>query len=650
MNIKLLDSWLREYLKTDAKADKIAEVLSLTSVSVERVEKIGNDYLYDIEVTTNRPDLMSVNGIAREAAISLNSATIKAEYIPRTTKKVDVVGGVFPIKITNDPSLVNRIMAIVLEVHIDKSPQVVRDRLEASDIRSLNNVIDVTNYIMRETGHPAHVFDADRLTSNKLNIRESKKGEKIITLDKKEYILPGGDIVADNGSGEIVDLLGIMGSANSVVQDNTTRIILFLDNNDHKKIRKTSMSLGIRSEAAILNEKGVDPELMENTLLRGVELLKDIAQARVLSPIFDTYPHKVAIKPVTVTFEKIDKTIGIEIPKLESIKILTGLGFNVKHTNQALTATPPTWRAGEITIPEDLIEEIARIYGYHKIPNKLPELTGVEPTNLSKNAFYWESKIKHALKYWGFTELYTSSLVSEDLLEVAPSEAVKLANPLTDDMVYLRTTLIPSLLEAVRSNKNIDDLAFFEIANVYIKTQQDLPLEKLMLAGIIKKPKASFYLVKGVIEGLFHELGIKQFDFKKSDSGGQGADIFLEKKKIGTIETLDTHIINFEIEFEPLLKNANMKKVFIPFPKFPAAVEDMRILIPETVEYEKIISTISAQSKLITRVELLDTYEDKKTFRITYQSAEKNLTGPEISAAREKIIQALTHTLKAEIV
>ena len=258
MNIKILDSWLRDYVKTPVTAKEIAEKLSLTSVSVERLERYHDDYIYEIEVTTNRPDLMSVVGLARETATILKHLGIKAEFIPLKLTKPNTKGLANLIEIKNDPKLVHRICAVVMEVQIKESPGFLKERLETSDIRSLNNLIDITNYVMRTVGHPAHVFDFDRLDTKTLTIREARNGEKIQTLDGKEYKLYGGEIIAVNDKHEIVDLLGIMGLQDSVVTKETKRILYFIDNNDKSRIRKASMSLGIRTEAAILNEKGLD--------------------------------------------------------------------------------------------------------------------------------------------------------------------------------------------------------------------------------------------------------------------------------------------------------------------------------------------------------------------------------------------------------
>lgn len=643
MNIKILDSWLREYLKTKATSKQIGEMLSLTSVSVERIIPYGkNDFIYDIEITTNRPDLMSVVGLAREAATILPQFTIAATFSPPQFKiPVKRVQDEKKLIIKNNNSLVHRICAVVMDITQKESPSFIKERLEASDIRTLNNLIDVTNYVMRETGHPAHVFDYDRLKNHMLLIREAKKGEKIVTLDKKEHILQGGDIVADNGKGKIIDLLGIMGTFNSVVTNDTKRIIFFLDNNDAHKIRNTSMSLGIRSEAAILNEKGVDPELTMDALLRGIELYKEVANGKIASQIIDIYPNKYKPQKVTVRLDRINEIIGITITAKKAATILKDLGFSPTEKNNSLEIQIPSWRSNDVTIEEDIIEEIARVYGYHRLPSIMPGAQALESFHLTTGTFYWETRVKNALKYWGFTETYTYSLVSEELLDGPTDEAVKVKNPLSEDLVYLRKTLVPSLLQVIRENKKRDTVKIFEISNVYHKKPHALPDEIAMLAGVIKKKNVSFYEIKGVIEQLLTDIGMQHTRFTQRKNGELGADVYSKDVLLGNIEVLDDNLINFELNFETIIKHATMRKVFKSFAKYPPIIEDIAIIASETTTTGELIDEIKKQSVLITSVSLLDQYENTRTFHILYQHKERNLTNEEIGEIRKKILSSL---------
>lgn len=648
MNIKILDSWLREYLDTKATPQVLAEKLSLTSVSVERVGPFGkNDFVYEIEVTTNRPDLMSIVGLAKEAAAILPQFNINANFISpkiKTFKPVDNL----TIDIQNDSKLVNRICAVILEIEQKESPQHVKDRLEKAGIRSLNNLVDVTNYVMLEIGHPTHVFDYDRLTAKKLIIRESKKGEKIKTLDGKEHALNGGDIIADDGTGKIVDLLGIMGTENSVVTENTKRILFFTDNNEKNRIRKTSMSLAIKTEAATLNEKGVDPYLAKQAIERGIELYEKFANAKQLSKIIDIFPNIPKPKKVSVKIKKVNAILGIDIPAKTCVEILNRLGFKSTTTNKSIEAEIPTVRLNDVEIGEDLIEEIARVYGYHNLPSELLVSTQPSVVNLEQNEFYFEKRVKDALKYWGFIEIYTYSMVSEEVFDGPIEEALEIANPLSEEWVYMRCTLVPSLLQILKENKRYKKVKIFEIANVYEKQEAKLPKETRMLAGVLLDEDNSFYKVKGVIEQLFADLEISNIEFKKRREG-LGTEVRIGKEYVGEIEVLDENLVDFELNFETLIKHATLKKIYKPLSKFPPILEDISLVVDEDIESGDIIKEIKKQSNLIVSVELLDMYENSRTFHMSYQAKDRNLTNEEVGEIREKIIKAVKQKFQAEV-
>lgn len=648
MNIKILDSWLRDYLKTKATSQKIAETLSETSVSVEKLEKIKDDYIYNIEVTTNRPDLMSVIGIARETSTVLKHNGIEAEFIPLKLQKPESPKTEL-IEVKNDPKLVNRICAIVMEVKIKNSPDYLKDRLESSDIRSLNNLVDITNYVMRVIGHPAHVFDFDRLNTKSLTIREGRRGEKITTLDNKNHILFGGEIVAVNDKNDIVDLLGIMGLENSVVNEKTKRILFFIDNNEKTRIRKTSMSLGIRTDAAVLNEKGLDPELSYEAFLYGMKLYEQLADGKILSDIIDIYPNRLREKTITVSQEKINRIIGIRIPIKTSSEILRGLGFENTISGNYLKSKVPSFRAEDMGIEEDIVEEIARVYGYGNIQSLMPPLSSNQGPHPFADEFYWEKRAKNTLKYWGFTETYTYSMVSEDLLEGPESKAVEIQNPLTEEFVYMRLTLVPSLLKVVSENKKRQEIKIFELAKVYLKEGRNLPREQSMLAGVIKKQNAGFYETKGLLEQLLADLGIKNITFKNSEKGGLGASLYINKEYLGEIEVLDNNLIDFEINFELVLKYATLKKEYRPLGKYPPITQDLSVITGGDVKTEDIISEIQKESNLITDVSLADTFQNSRTFHIVYQHTEKNLTNEDIAPIRKRIIASLQETFKAVI-
>jgi phenylalanyl-tRNA synthetase beta chain len=536
-----------------------------------------------------------------------------------------------------------------MEVKIKESPNFIKERLETSDIRSLNNLIDVTNYVMRTVGHPAHVFDFDRLSLEVLTIREAKRGEKIKTLDGKTHILFGEEIIAENNKKEIVDLLGIMGLENSVVTNNTKRILYFIDNNEKSHIRKASMSLGIRSEAAVLNEKGLDPEMAMEALLYGVKLYEQIAEGKIISNIIDIYPNKPESKNVGVSEKKITSIIGVEIPIKKASAILSGLGFENKISSGCLTTTIPSFRTDDVEKEEDLIEEIARIYGYHNLPSVLPSIQFPLKANSNLNEFFWEERLKEALKYWGFIECYTYSFVSEKLLEGPGKDAIEIQNPLTEDFVYMRKTLVPSLLEVISANKNRDEIKIFEMAKVYFKKPNDLPDEVTFLSGVYKKNNLSFYEVKGLIEQLLFDLGIKNLTFKNSEKGGLGTSLYINKDHLGEIEVLENNLIDFELNFSMFLKFANLNKEYKIINKYPPVIEDISVIVSDEIKTEDLIAAIKKQNVLIDEVTLIDTFENSRTFRIVYQDIENNLTNKDIIPIREKINSFLKDNYSATI-
>lgn len=649
MNIKLLDSWLKDYLKTDAKPKQLAEKLSLTSVSIERMEKLGDDFIYDIEITTNRPDLASAVGLAREAAAVLPQFGIKANFVPPKIVKPISPKEKVELTIKNDPKLVNRLCAVVMEVKIGQSPKYIKERLAASGIRSHNNLIDVTNYIMRGLGHPTHVMDYDRLSSKRLVIKESLKGDKIKTLDDKEIVLPGKDIVAVDENENIIDLLGVMGLENSVATDKTSKILFFVNNNEPHHIRQTSMNTGIRTEAAVLNEKGIDPELTYEAFLYGIKLFEELADGKIISEIFDIYPNKITEIKVSVTEEKINSVIGIDIPLKKSTEILEKLGFKVQIEANKITASVPSFRQLDVTIPEDLIEEIARVYGYHNLPSVLPPVTIGELTRRENDPFFWEKKTKEALKYWGYTETYTYSMVSENLIDDDLKKAVKIKNPLTEDMVYMRLSLIPSMLQVVRENKNRESLMLFEIANVYKTNDKNLPIETRNLGIIIKKPDVSYYEAKGLLEQLTTDLGIKKLSFKSVDRANREIEVKIASENIGTIEIIDKDLLDIELNFERIVHHATLKKTFTQLAKYPPVIEDISFIIGEDIPTEDIIEMILKQDQLVREVTLLDRYEDSRTFHIIYQDKNKNLTSLDVVEIKEKIIKAIIETFSAKV-
>ncbi len=607
MDIKIVDSWLREYLKTDLKPKKIGEQLALCGPSVEKVSKVNGDYVYDIEVTTNRVDCMSIIGIAREAAAILPLAELKKRKIEgiRNTNTKDLLH----IKI--DPKLVNRVMAVVMEVADDiKTPKKMSARLENSGMRSLGPVVDITNYVMQETGHPTHVFDYDKIQGKSLVFRPSDKNEEITTFDGKTYKLPGGDIVIDDGEGNIIDLPGIMGTKNSVVGKDTKRIIFFIDNNDPTKIRKTSTRLGIRTNAAILNEKGVDSELATYAFARGIELYKEICKAKIISKIYDIKPKVYKAKVIKVDHVFIEKIIGVKIESKKVLEILSKLGFEIKYDSkkEQYNVKVPSWRANDVAISEDIVEEVARIYGYHNLPSII--MTGRLPEPVLNMPFDFENKVKRTLKGYGGVEIYSNSLVPKEFIR---DSALKLKNPLGEDTKYLRTSLKSSLIAAAKENSGEKEPFYlYEIANIYIPRTNSLPSEKMTLGIIFSN--YSYRKARGIIESLVEELNTK-VNFR--------------------LELIsDTPYIYLEVSIEELMENSKDFPTYIPVPKYPAQIEDITLTFPAKTKIGEVMNVFE-------KAELVDVFSDSYTFRVWYQDLEKTLTDEEVEKIRNKYLKEI---------
>jgi len=637
MNIQILDSWLRVYLKTNAKPTKIADCMSLCGPSCERLEKKGNDWLYDFEVTTNRVDMMSVYGLAREAAAILPQFGTKATLVPLELKKPRPPKKSLPLKLKIDRKLSNRLMGVVItDIENWKSPDWMKKRLNASGIRSLNSVVDITNYIMVEIGHPSHVFDYDLIKNQKIIVRESRKGEKIISLDNKEYTLPGGDIVFDDGTGEIIDLPGIMGTKNSVVNKNTKRVLFFFDNNDPTRIRRSSMSLGIRTVAATLNEKGVDPELAEAAMLRGIQLFEEVCKAKISSKIYDQYPDRYKVKTIKTSKAFIDSRLGISIYKKDISKILESLEFETKWRGNQLEVKVPSFRALDVNLPEDIIEEVARINGYYNLPSELME--GQVPSAVDNSNFKIANKIKATLKALKAVEVYTSSLVSKEMID---GNAIKLQNPLGSDTEYMRDNLRTSLLNVLNSNKGVNDpYHVYEIANIYLPQKNNLPLEEEYLAGLFVN--YNYRDAKGIIETLLDQLNIST-SFKQSDLNHFIEDYALEVRSkenyLGKFGVVKNDLIYYEFSLENLIKNHRDYKKYKPIPKFPAQIEDITLKLPKNTKAGEVLKDLLHSDILIRKVELTDMHKSNYTFRLWYQSKKKTLNDKDVEKIRTKLLK-----------
>jgi len=647
MDILIPDSWLRDFLTTAAPPKMIAKYLSLCGPSVNKIEKQEDDHIYHIEVTTNRVDSVSIVGIAREAVAILPRFGIKAKYHPPTPKaNLEFSRQVNYLTVESDKKLCLRFSALLIKnVHIKPSPQIIKDRLIKVGVRPINNVIDISNYIMHELGQPVHTFDYDKIAGAKMILRPSKKGERITTLDGKTHTLLGSDIVIEDGKGRLIDLAGIMGGENSQVDSNTKNVLLFVQTYNPLNIRRSSMNLAQRTEAAVLFEKGLDTQLVTLGIKRGIDLFVQLTEGNPENKILDIYPNLYKTKRLSTDLEFIRKKLGVEIERTEVGEILNSLGFEISWSGQKLSIGIPSFRSNDINIAEDIVEEVARLYGYHNLPSLLMEGSLPEPSY--NTPFEFEKNIKHILKATGATEVYSYSMVAKEFIK---NPALKLINPLGSDSEFMRTTLIPSLLASARQNSGIKDpFHLFEMANVYLPRRStaktglpQLPEEKMNLAGVFAN--YTYRNAKGIIENLLNQLRIN-YAVKVED-----AEDFLPNHRliitstdhqIGQFGILDSGLIYYDFDIDTLSKIRPRVSQYKPIPKYPAQIEDITLVLPSRTKVGDLIASIKLGSKLVKNVDLTDIYNNSYTFRLWYQHPKKTLTDDEVEKIRNKILEVV---------
>jgi phenylalanyl-tRNA synthetase beta chain len=664
MNIKITYNWLLEYLETDADPYEIGKYLSLSGPSVEHIIKMDDDYVFDIEITSNRIDMASVFGIAQEAQAILpqfgKKAKLKFNPLTKYTFEnlnAEPVPTGKKLEIDLDRELCQRFTAIVFtNVQIKQSPELIRKRLEMVDIRSLNNVIDISNYLMVSLGQPAHMFDYDKIADHKMVLRESKKGEKLQTLDDREFEMPGGDIVIEDGSGKLIDMCGIMGGLNSSITNETTNVVFFVQTYNKRKIRKTSMTTGQRTMAATYFEKGLDPERVETALVYGVDLMNELTGGMVESELYDIYSDKVKEKHIIVKLEDIHRVMGIKLEGEKIIDILERLGFHVEKHEESLKVIIPSYRVDDVHIKEDIIEEIARVYGYYNLPNNIAPMVHISQPKEIEQRLEVMKKTKYFLKHIGLHETVNYSMISGETignLDLNPTDHLKLANTISTEIEYMRMSLIPSLLVNQKQNYGKKDtLKFFEIAHIYIPKANDLPTEEYKLGISLN---TNFYDLKGIIEALFHELHIRSVVFEKGNyelfaPNEQAQLVDIKTKKVigyfGKLRTtlqenmeLKGAVYAAELDFSFIAENYKVVEPYIA-PLQNAVVKlDANIKVNKGQTFTSMKETAYGESTLLVDVDFVNKYENTMTLRFYFSSKETNITEAEAQTELTKILQ-----------
>jgi phenylalanyl-tRNA synthetase beta chain len=668
MNILIPHTWLLEHLETDVSPQEIQKLVSLCGPSVERIYDREGEAVYDIEVTTNRVDSMSVRGIAREVAIILDQFGHQASLKPLQLGEVTLTDtdSELPLPdINNSLALCKRITCVILaNVDHTPTPEWMAKRLRQIDEKVHDSVIDITNYITHELGHPCHAFDYDAVMKlgGVMNVVEAKPNQTFITLDGERHQTLGGEVVFTNKEGTIIDLPAIKGTANSSVTDETKNVLLWIESMDAKKVRFASMSHAIRTVAAQLNEKNVDPNLADQVIEKGVELYQEHCHATIASHRYDEFVDETRPALVALTDDDIYRYLGVKIEPARITQILEALGCEVTSTASSESevtsyeVVPPTFRP-DIQIPADVVEEIARIYGYHNLPSTLMD-TAIPTSKQEGVNFAIEQKLNSFLVASGWQEVYCYSMVSEELAKQSGydlADHLKLQNPLTDDCVYLRRSLIPSLKEILHQNPQRQDVRVFELANVYVPQGNDIPTHDLQLALLDRRP---YRQVRTELDSLLHQIFIDDLTISESIQAeppySQTASISVESPKgkveLGKIEITSEGWTAITLEFGQLLAVAKTHPSYQPLPKTAPVIEDLTFTLTDKQPVGPIITEIKSSDPLVTKVEVVAVYQQNVSFRISYHDPENNLDNQQVAPLRKKIVSTLQKKFQTELV
>jgi phenylalanyl-tRNA synthetase beta chain len=638
-----------------------------------------NDEVLELGLTPNRADCLSMIGVAYEvAAILEKDVKLPNTKVEETNEKTsDYVS----VRVENSKDNPYYGARVVKNVKVGPSPMWLQNRLIASGIRPISNIVDVTNFILLEYGQPLHAFDYDRFGSKEVFVRRAKNDEKIVTLDDAERSLTDEHLVITNGS-EPVALAGVMGGADSEVQEDTTTILIESAIFNSGLIRKSSKDHGLRSEASSRYEKGVDPRRAEAAVNRAAMLMSELSGGEVLEGIVEVDDRILEGTPVSISVERINQVLGTEITSEETASIFTRLQFEFKQDGSTFIVQPPT-RRGDIKIAEDLIEEVARLFGYDNLPTTLP-ISESNPGSLTD----YQAKRRMVRRYLegsGLFQAITYSLTSNEKVNqyheldnnVTP---IRLSMPMSEERSTLRLSLIPHLLDVVSYNVNrqLENLSYYEIGSVFLSDEENitsLPEEKERLAGAVtgvwqlhpwqtEKKVVDFFVAKGILEGLFAKLDLLDritfVQAKKKDlHPGRTAAIMLDGTEIGFIgqvhpenqkklDIKETYV--FELNLEVLLTTEAPDVRYDAIPRFPAITRDIALVVEETaVAGELKASILEAGGKLLKEVSLFDVYqgehleEGKKSlaYSLRYYNPEKTLTDEEVTKVHENVLNII---------
>ena len=644
-----------------------------------------NDTVFELEITPNRPDCLSHIGIARELSayygkeLKYPETEIKSEISEKTSDNVKVS--------IEDSNLSRRYVTRILKnVTVKESPKWLKERIEAVGLRSINNIVDVSNFILMEMNHPNHVFDLDKIEGNEIKVKSAVKGDKLVTLDEQERELEDGDIVICD-SKKILALGGVMGGLDSEVTDNTKNILLEVAQFNPQNVRKTSRRLTLSSDSSYRFERGIDVEDSIKVINRLANLIQEVAGGEILNGYVDVYPVPYENKVAELNFERLNRFVGKVIPREKVIEILRNLEIDVKDNGETLTLTAPSYR-DDLELEQDYFEEVIRMYGFDNIENILPRV------DINKNSTLDTTKLTDRVKTIcasvGLKEVINYSFIPKDALQklkftgVSEDKLIDISNPITEDFVTMRPTLLYSLIKNAKDNmnRNVSNIRFFEVSRTFEKAEElakeDIKVG-IILAGENDKtlwnPKPvhyDFYDLKGIVEEIFSKLKFQSFSIKRSVQTefhpGRSADVFVGKEYIGSFGEIHPDVLeNFgldkktvlvaEFNIELIKKYINKLFVYQGIVKYPAVPRDLALVMNENILVGDVLKTIEKIDKKVEKVELFDIYQGigvepgKKSVAISIllRDDSKTLEEKEINDIIDKILAKMKKDYMAEL-
>jgi phenylalanyl-tRNA synthetase beta chain len=666
--MKILISWLRDFVDVTAAPEEIGEMLTLRGFELSSVERIEKDAVLDFEVTANRPDALSVIGFAREVGTAYSLPVKPLVPKPLHAKPTADVA----VKL-EAPDLCPRYAAAVADVTIASSPAWLASRLQAAGVRPINNVVDVTNYVLLELGQPMHAFDLDKLAGREIRIRRALPGERIKTLDGTDRALdPDMLVIADSHTAQAV--AGVMGGGSSEVSETTKTIVLESAFFDPRSVRRTSRKLGLKTEASARFERGADVNAAVKGIERAITLLEEIGAAVPRGGLIDEHPAPVALRKIELRRARIPRVLGLEIADADIERILKGLGCQIRRSHAGWDVSPPTFRV-DVLREIDLIEEVARHYGYDRLPSTFPSLS--VPPQPSDSRITRDRLVRQVLLAAGCSEALTFSFIdAAAALRFADESAiVPIGNPLSAQFSVLRPSLLPGLLASVAHNRHRErsDVRLFELGATMTRAGESRRIgmavtgESNTAHWSTARRAVDFFDVKGLVEAV---AGALHADITFSGAAvpqylvrGRAASVLLADVAIGSVGMLAPPIVASaglssnedvyvaELDLDALSRSRSTAPLTVkPLPRYPSISRDISIVVDETLPAETVRGTIRAAApERLVSIREFDRYQGKGvpegcvslSVRLTFRSLERTLTDAEVDAAMEQILTAL---------